>query len=471
VQQAAVRQLLKVAPVVDDLGRLFESAGEEIALVGGPVRDALLDRLGDDWDLATSAVPEVTERLVRGWADAVWDVGRAYGTIGCRKDGHRIEITTYRSDTYDPASRKPDVAYGDTLEGDLSRRDFTVNAMAVRLPGRAFVDPFGGQRDLAARVLRTPSTPQQSFADDPLRMLRAGRFAAQLGFETTPDVVAAMRDMAGRLEIVSAERVRDELVKLVTAPFPRRGLQLLVSTGVADRVLPELPALKLERDEHHRHKDVYEHTLTVLEQAIVLEDRLPGGGPDFVTRFAALMHDVGKPRTRKFEPDGSVTFHHHDVVGAKLTRRRMRALRFSTEVTESVAMLVELHLRFHGYGTGEWTDAAVRRYVRDAGPHLERLHVLTRADSTTRNRRKAEWLQRTYDDLEQRIERLAEQEQLAAIRPDLDGNQIMALLGIRPGPVVGEAYRFLMELRLEHGPLGEERAREELLRWWAARGG
>ena len=469
VEQAGVRQLLKVAPVVDDLGRLFESAGEELALVGGPVRDALLDRLGDDWDLATSARPEVTERLVRGWADAVWDMGRAYGTIGCRKDGHRIEITTYRSEAYDPGSRKPDVAYGDHLGGDLSRRDFTVNAMAVRLPGRAFVDPFGGRRDLAARVLRTPSTPRQSFDDDPLRMMRAARFAAQLGFDAAPDVVAAMRDMAGRLSIVSAERVRDELVKLVTSPFPRRGLQLLVSTGLADHVLPELPALKLERDEHHRHKDVYEHTLTVLEQAMVLEDRLPGGGPDFVTRFAALMHDVGKPRTRRFADDGSVTFHHHDVVGAKLTRKRMRALRFSTEVTESVAMLVELHLRFHGYGTGEWTDSAVRRYVRDAGPHLQRLHVLTRADSTTRNRRKAERLQRAYDDLEARIERLTEAEELAAIRPDLDGNQIMALLGVGPGPVVGEAYRFLTDLRMEHGPLGEERAREELLRWWAER--
>jgi len=469
IQQAAVRQLLKVAPVVDELGRLFESAGAQLALVGGPVRDALLDRLGDDWDLATSAVPEVTERLVRGWADAVWDVGRAYGTIGCRKDGHRIEITTYRSETYDPGSRKPDVAYGDSLEGDLSRRDFTVNAMAVRLPGRSFVDPFGGQRDLAAGLLRTPSTPQQSFDDDPLRMMRAARFAAQLGFEAAPEVVAAMRDMGDRLSIISAERVRDEIVKLVNAPFPRRGLQLLVGTGLADRVLPELPALKLERDEHHRHKDVYEHTLTVLEQAIQLEDRLPGNGPDFVTRFAALMHDVGKPRTRRLAEDGSVTFHHHDVVGAKLTRKRMRALRFSTEVTESVAMLVELHLRFHGYGTGEWTDSAVRRYVRDAGPHLERLHILTRADCTTRNRRKAERLQRTYDDLEQRIGRLAEAEQLAAIRPDLDGNQIMALLGIGPGREVGEAYRFLMELRIEHGPLGEERAREELARWWAAR--
>jgi len=469
VERAAVRQLLAIVPVIDDVGRLFEGAGHELALVGGSVRDALLDRLGDDWDLATSAPPEVTERLLRGWADAVWDVGRAYGTIGGRKDGHRIEITTYRSEAYDPASRKPEVAYGDSLEGDLSRRDFTINAMAVRLPGRTFVDPFGGRRDLAERVLRTPTTPQQSFDDDPLRMMRAARLAAQLGFAAAPEVVASMRDMAERLAIVSAERVRDELVKLVNAPFPRRGLQLMVATGVADQVLPELPALKLERDEHHRHKDVYEHTLTVLDQAIDLEARLPGGGPDFVTRFAALMHDVGKPRTRQFAADGTVTFYHHDVVGAKLTRKRMRVLRFSTEVIESVATLVELHLRFHGYGTGEWTDSAVRRYVRDAGPHLQRLHVLTRADCTTRNWRKAERLRRAYDSLEQRIERLAEQEELAAIRPDLDGNQIMQLLGLGPGPLVGQAYRHLLELRMEHGPLGAESAREELLRWWAER--
>ena len=465
--------LLSPTPVVDDLGRLFAASGEEIALVGGPVRDALLARLGTDWDFATSASPDVTERLVRGWADTVWTVGRDYGTIGCRKDGHQIEITTYRSETYDPDSRKPDVRYGRTLEGDLSRRDFTINAMAVRLPERRFVDPFGGRDDLAARVLRTPSTPQQSFADDPLRMMRAARFASQLDFALAPEVVSAMHDMAERLAIVSAERIRDELVKLVTAPYPRRGLTLLVTTGVADHVLPELPALKLERDEHHHHKDVYEHTLTVLEQAIALEGRLVDPlakpRPDFVTRFAALMHDVGKPRTRRFAGDGTVTFHHHDVVGAKITRNRMRALRFSTETTEAVALLVELHLRFHGYGTGEWTDAAVRRYVRDAGPQLQRLHVLTRADCTTRNRRKAERLQRMYDALEKRIEQLLEAEELAAIRPDLDGNAIMALLGIPAGRAVGEAYRFLLELRMEHGPVGEERAREELLRWWAGR--
>jgi poly(A) polymerase len=468
-QRQAVRSLRRVAPVIDELGSLFVEAGHEIALVGGPVRDALLDRLGADLDFTTSARPDVTERLVSEWADAVWNVGREYGTIGCRKAGMQLEITTYRSESYDPSSRKPEVEYGDRIEGDLRRRDFTVNAMAIALPDGHFVDPYGGLEDLAAQVLRTPGTPQESFDDDPLRMLRACRFAAQLGFEVAPEVVAAMTDMAERITIVSAERVRDELVKLVCSPYPRKGLTLLVDTGLAARVLPELPALQLERDEHHRHKDVYEHTLTVLEQAIDLEHRLPGDGPDFVVRFAALMHDVGKPRTRRFQRDGSVTFHHHDVVGAKMTRKRMKALRFSTADIDAVSTLVELHLRFHGYGSGEWTDSAVRRYVRDAGDQLERLHVITRADCTTRNRRKAEWLRRTYDALEQRIERLAEQEELAAMRPDLDGRQIMAVLGIEPGPLVGEAYRYLLDLRIEHGPLGEERAREELLAWWSAR--
>ncbi|MGH3452822.1 MAG: CCA tRNA nucleotidyltransferase [Nocardioidaceae bacterium] len=470
-QQAAVRQLLAVAPIVDELGGRFEAAGHELALVGGPVRDALMDRLGVDWDFATSARPETTEQLVEGWADAVWDMGRTYGTIGCRKGDYHIEITTYRSDRYDPASRKPEVDYGDSLEGDLSRRDFTVNSMAIRLPGLTFVDPYGGLTDLADGVLRTPSGAEQSFDDDPLRMLRAARFAAQLGFEVAPDVVDAMRSMAERIEIVSAERIRDELIKLVVAPEPRRGLTLLVDTWLADHVLPELPALRLERDEHHRHKDVYEHSLTVMDQAIALEDRLPDGGPDFVVRFAALMHDIGKPKTRRFGSDGTVTFHHHDVVGAKLTEKRMRRLRFPTDTIEAVSSLVGLHLRFHGYGGGEWTDSAVRRYVRDAGEHLDRLHVLTRADCTTRNRRKSERLRRTYDHLEERIARLADEEELAAMRPDLDGNAIMQILDIPPGPTVGKAYRYLLDLRLEHGPLGAERAREELLSWWQRENG
>jgi poly(A) polymerase len=382
-------------------------------------------------------------------------------------------VTTYRSESYDASSRKPAVDYGDTLAGDLGRRDFTVNAMALSLPGGRFEDPHGGILDLAARVLRTPGTPEDSFSDDPLRMMRAARFAAQLGFTVAPEVVEAMTAMAGRIEIISAERVRDELVKLVCAPWPRRGLTLLVETGLAAYVLPELPALALERDEHHRHKDVYEHTLTVLEQTMDLEHRLVAEGeparPDFVARFAALMHDVGKPRTRKFLDDGSVTFHHHDVVGAKLTRKRMKALRFSGDEIDAVASLVELHLRFHGYGSGEWTDSAVRRYVRDAGDQLERLHVLTRADCTTRNKRKAERLRRTYDDLEERIARLSEAEELAALRPDLDGTQIMEILGIPPGREVGEAYRFLLELRLDRGPASYDEARDALLAWWGAR--
>ena len=465
VQRAVAAELDRIAPVLDPLGELFSEAGHDLALVGGPVRDAMLGRAHNDLDFATSAHPDDTERLLRDWGDALWTMGRDFGTIGCRKGPWLVEVTTYRSESYDPTSRKPLVDFGDTLEGDLGRRDFTVNAMAVALPGREFVDPYGGGVDLAHRLLRTPGRPEDSFSDDPLRMLRAARFAAQLGFTVDPAVVEAMTAMAGRISIISAERIRDELVKLVMAPYPRAGLTLLVDTGLAELVLPELPALALERDEHHRHKDVYQHTLTVLEQSIDLEDRL--GGPDFVSRFAALMHDVGKPRTRKFVGDGTVTFHHHDVVGAKLTRQRMQALRFSTDTIDAVSKLVELHLRFHGYGDGEWTDSAVRRYVRDAGDQLDRLHVLTRADSTTRNARKAQRLQRTYDELEARIERLSAEEELAAIRPDLDGTQIMEILGIPPGPVVGRAYRYLLEQRLDHGPMSEDRAREVLLAWWA----
>jgi poly(A) polymerase len=466
-QRDVAAELDRIGPVVDDLGRMFAAAGHELALVGGPVRDAMLGRRHNDLDLTTSARPDEIQRLLDPWADATWDIGRAFGTIGSRKGPFQVEITTYRSDQYDASSRKPAVDFGDTLEGDLGRRDFTVNAMAVRVPSRDFVDPYGGVVDLAHGILRTPGRPEDSFSDDPLRMMRAARFAAQLGFEVDPGVVAAMTAMAGRIEIVSAERVREELVKLVLAAHPRRGLTLLVETGLAALVLPELPALVLESDEHHRHKDVYEHTLTVLEQSIDLEDRL--GGPDFVSRFAALMHDVGKPRTRRFLADGSVTFHHHDVVGAKLTRKRMQALRFSGDDTDSVSTLVELHLRFHGYGEGQWTDSAVRRYVRDAGDQLERLHVLTRADCTTRNRDKAEQLRRTYDDLEARIERLSAEEELAAIRPDLDGSQIMEILGIPPGPQVGEAYRFLLELRLDEGPQSYDETRAALLAWWSTR--
>lgn len=469
IQRQAVQSLLQIAPVVDELGALFADARHEIALVGGPVRDILLGRGSKDLDFATSAHPEVIERLLSGWADHVWDIGKAFGTIGCRKGDWVLEITTYRSESYDPTSRKPEVSYGDSLEGDLARRDFAMNAMAVRLPSRTFVDPYGGLEDVARKTIRTPGTPEDSFSDDPLRMMRAARFAAQLAFTPDPAVVAAMKEMAERITIVSAERVRDELIKLVCSDYPRIGLDLLVSTGLADHVLPELPALRLERDEHHRHKDVYEHSLTVLDQAIDLESRLPVPAPDFISRFAALIHDIGKPKTRRFENGGKVTFHHHDVVGAKLARKRMKALRFSNEQIDQVGKLVELHLRFHGYGTGEWTDSAVRRYVRDAGDQLDRLHVLTRADCTTRNKRKADALRAAYDDLEARIERLKEQEELDALRPDLDGNQIMQILGIPPGREVGQAYKFLMDLRLDRGPLNEDQARKALLQWWSDR--
>lgn len=472
VQQRAVSELLRVSPVADDLARRFQEAGFSLALVGGSVRDALLGRLGNDLDFTTDARPEDVLKIVRPWADAVWEVGIAFGTVGCQKDARvdgveqrfEIEVTTYRSEAYDRTSRKPEVSYGDSIEDDLVRRDFTVNAMAVALPEKEFIDPHGGLDDLAERVLRTPGTPEESFSDDPLRMMRAARFAAQLDFEVAPDVVAAMKAMAERIEIVSAERVRDELNKLIVAAHPRKGLALLVDTGLAAHVLPELPALRLERDEHHRHKDVYDHTLIVLEQAMALET----DGPDLTLRLAALLHDIGKPKTRRFETDGRVSFHHHEVVGAKMTKKRMTALKYSNELVKDVSRLVELHLRFHGYGTGEWTDSAVRRYVRDAGPLLERLHKLTRSDCTTRNKRKANALSRAYDGLEERIARLQEQEELDAIRPDLDGNEIMEVLSVGPGPVIGQAYKFLLELRLENGPMERDAAIAELKEWWAA---
>jgi poly(A) polymerase len=466
----ALAALTAHAGVALELGAVFAAAGYELALVGGPVRDALLGRLVDDLDLTTDARPEEVLELVHGWADAVWDVGIAFGTVGIRKGDHKIEITTYRAEAYDRESRKPDVHYGESLADDLVRRDFTVNAMAVRLPSLELVDLHDGLVDLRAGLIRTPGTPEDSFSDDPLRMMRAARFASSLGFAVAPEVVAAMTAMCGRLAIVSAERVRDELVKLVVGDDPRAGLALLVETGLAQLVLPELPALALEVDEHHRHKDVYEHTLQVLERAIALEStHEPVTGPDFVLRFAALMHDVGKPRTRRFEDDGRVSFHHHEVVGARITRKRMQALRFSNDVTDEVCRLVELHLRFHGYGDGEWTDSAVRRYVRDADDLLARLHKLTRADCTTRNRKKADRLARTYDELEDRIARLGEEEELAAIRPALDGNRIMEILAIPPGRDVGAAYSFLLELRLDEGPMTEEHAETALRAWWITR--
>ncbi|MGH4019872.1 MAG: CCA tRNA nucleotidyltransferase [Pseudonocardiaceae bacterium] len=461
-QQNAVVELLRIAPVADELAARFVAAGRELYLVGGSVRDALLGRLGTDLDFATDARPEQTQAILAGWAEAVWDTGIAYGTVGATKAGTHCEITTFRADAYDRVSRHPEVVYGDTLEGDLVRRDFTINAMAVELPSRRFVDPHGGMEALARRELDTPATPEESFADDPLRMLRAARFVSQLGLSLAPRVQRAMTDMAAEIDRITAERVQAELSKLVTGAHPRRGVELLVDTGLADHVLPEVPAMRLEIDEHHQHKDVYAHSLTVLDQAVELED----GEPDVVLRLAALLHDIGKPDTRRNEP-GGVSFHHHEVVGAKMTRKRLRALRYPRDVVEDVAQLVFLHLRFHGYGSGEWTDSAVRRYVTDAGALLPRLHKLVRADCTTRNRRKAAALQRSYDDLEARIARIAEDEDLARVRPDLDGNAIMELLQIPPGPDVGRAWRHLKELRLDRGPLSREEAEAELRRWAA----
>ncbi|MEU8177975.1 CCA tRNA nucleotidyltransferase [Microbispora hainanensis] len=461
-QQRAVNELFRrIAPVADELGELFSARGHELALVGGSVRDVLLGRASKDLDLTTDARPERVLEIVKDWADAVWTIGIDFGTVGVRKGGWLLEITTYRSESYDPASRKPEVMYGDSLDGDLARRDFAVNAMAVRLPGHEFVDPYGGLPDLAAKILRTPGRPEQSFDDDPLRMLRAARFAGQLGFTVAPEVVEAMTAMSGRIEIVSAERIREELDKLILGAHPRLGLALLVDTGLAAHVLPELPRLRLEIDEHHRHKDVYEHTLIVLEQAIDLET----SGPDRVLRWAALLHDIGKPKTRRNEPGGRVSFHHHEVVGAQMAKKRLSELKFPKDVVSDVSRLVELHLRFHGYGTGEWTDSAVRRYVRDAGHLLERLHKLTRADCTTRNRRKAQALSRTYDQLEERIARLVDEEELAKIRPELDGNEIQEILGVPPGPVVGRAYKHMLDIRMDQGMIGKEAARQALLDW------
>ncbi|GAB3528612.1 CCA tRNA nucleotidyltransferase [Arthrobacter monumenti] len=456
-------------PIVLELGELFAGAGHELSLVGGPVRDLFLGRVSPDLDFTSDATPDEIIAVVRKWADTYWEIGRDFGTIGLRRKGLTLEVTTYRADAYDADSRKPEVVFGASLEDDLLRRDFTINAMALRLPSMELVDPYGGVKDLHAGVLRTPGPPSTSFSDDPLRMMRAARFAAQLKVQVAPEVSQAMTGMAERIKIISAERVRDELIKLICGADPRAGVDLLVETGLAGFVLPEVPALKLEVDEHHRHKDVYQHSLTVLEQAAELETGDDGAvpGPDFILRFAALMHDVGKPATRRFEPSGGVSFRHHEVVGAKLTNKRMKALRFDNDSIKAVARLVELHMRFYGYGEAGWTDSAVRRYITDAGPVLERLHRLTRSDVTTRNKRKADRLAFAYDDLEARIGKLQEEEELQAVRPDLNGEQIMGLLGIKPGPVVGRAYKFLLNERMEHGPLEASEAERKLRAWWA----
>ncbi|MFF1876542.1 CCA tRNA nucleotidyltransferase [Leifsonia sp. NPDC058230] len=455
---------------VSRLSAAFAVAGYELALVGGPVRDALLERTVNDLDFTTNARPDDILKVVSPLADAVWDIGRQFGTIGARFGDDTVEITTYRTDSYDGTTRKPDVEFGDTLEGDLLRRDFTVNALALRVPEVILVDPSGGIEHMLSRTITTPSSPEISFGDDPLRMMRAARFSSQLGFTVDDATEQAMSDMADRIEIVSAERVRDEIAKLLLTDEPRRGIELLVSTGLADRVIPEIPALRLEVDEHHHHKDVYQHSLTVLDQAIGYEkSRHPGEAPDLILRLAAILHDIGKPATRRLEPGGVVSFYHHDVVGAKLAKKRLTALRFDKATIDAVSTLIELHLRFFGYSEGHWTDSAVRRYVRDAGDQLERLHMLTRADVTTRNRRKADQLGFAYDDLEARIRELKEREELDAVRPDLDGEQVMRILDLRPGPEVGRAMRYLLELRLDEGPLGEDEATRRLLAWWDQR--
>lgn len=457
-------------PVVRTLSSAFADAGFDLAVVGGPVRDALLGRETHDLDFTTNASPDEILKIVTPVSTAQWDIGRAFGTIGARVQREQVEITTYRADSYDGVTRKPTVEFGDTIDGDLLRRDFTVNSMALLVPSVKLVDPTGGVEDLVAGILRTPADPRISFGDDPLRMLRAARFSAQLGFRVEEATADAITELRETLKIVSPERIQSELVRLMQTDDPVRGIRVLVDTGLIEEFLPEVSALRLEVDEHHHHKDVYEHSLTVLSQAIDLEhSRNPGAEPDVPLRIAALLHDIGKPRTKKLEDGGVVTFHHHDIVGSRMARKRLQALRFPTDTTDAVATLVELHLRFFGYAEGTWTDAAVRRYVRDAGGLLERLHILTRADVTTRNKRKASRLASAYDDIESRIAALREQEELDSIRPELDGNRIQQVLGITPGREVGEAYKFLLDLRLDEGMVGPEVAEQRLREWWAAR--
>ena len=462
---------LAANPVVATLATAFADAGFDLAVVGGPVRAALLGRETHDLDFTTNARPDDILRIVKPISSTQWDIGRAFGTIGARIRGEQVEITTYRADSYDGVTRKPVVEFGDMIDGDLLRRDFTVNAMALQVPAVRLIDPTSGVEDLVAGVLRTPIDPEISFGDDPLRMLRAARFSAQLGFAVEDTTLAAVEKLRQTLKIVSPERVQGELVRLMQTDDPVRGIRVLVETGLIDEFLPEVSALRLEVDEHHHHKDVYEHSLTVVRQAIDLEKaRNPGAAPDVALRLAALLHDIGKPRTRKLEPGGGVTFHHHDVVGSRMARKRLQALRFDGDTIDAVAKLIELHLRFFGYAEGAWTDSAVRRYVRDAGDVVERLHILVRADVTTRNRRKAARLAGAYDDIERRIVELREQEELDSIRPELDGNQIQQILGISPGREVGEAYRFLLEVRLDEGVIGPDAAEQRLREWWAARG-
>jgi len=454
--------------LLKELGELFTKNGYEISLVGGPVRDAVLGKQVKDLDLTTNAKPDEIQKCLKGWADSIWDVGIKFGTVGAKLKDYVFEITTYRTEQYEDTSRKPSVEFGKTLEEDLARRDFTINAMALRLPNFELVDIYNGLTDLNNKILRTPLDAQISFSEDPLRMLRAARFTSKLDLKPQADLVEAMKSLAERLKIVSMERINDEFNKLLLTDKPRPGIELLVETGVAEHFLPELPALKLEIDEHHHHKDVYQHSLTVLDQVIDLENKHePNIKPDLILRLAALLHDIGKPKTRKFEGEARVSFHHHEVVGARLAKKRLEKLRYSNDIIEQVCLLIELHLRFHGYGDGKWTDSAVRRYVRDADEELIRLHKLTRADCTTRNEAKAEKLRNAYNDLEERIVELSKAEELKSMRPELDGAEIMKILDIKPGPIVGQAYQFLLDLRLDKGVLGIEKATEELKTWWA----
>ncbi len=467
VAVGVVTSAVRAMPDVMELANTFAAAGFELALVGGSVRDLILARPITDLDFTTNATPQQINDVVKSWAETVWDVGIAFGTVGVRRKNFKAEITTYRSEIYRDESRKPEVAFGTTLEADLVRRDFTINAFAVRLPELQFVDLFDGISDLSKKLIRTPREPELSFSDDPLRMMRAARFASQLNFKPVMDLLIAATQMSQRIEIVSAERIRDEFNKLILGEFPTAGLEILDGTKLSQYIMPELPALQLEIDEHHKHKDVYQHSLIVLQQAISLESsHAPQSQPDLVLRLAALLHDIGKPKTRRFETGGGVSFHHHEVVGAKIARKRLSAMRYPTEIIDEVCKLTELHLRFHGYGQGQWTDSAVRRYVRDAGDQLVRLHKLTRADCTTRNARRAAILAATYDDLEERISVLREQEELDSIRPDLDGNDIMEILQGPAGPIVGKAYNYLLEIRLDQGPITREEAIKQLLTWW-----
>ncbi len=467
--RAAV-ELNRHGHVLREIGGRFALAGRELYLVGGSVRDAVLGRLTSDLDFTTDARPDEVQHIVRPWADAMWDTGIDFGTVGVGKSGHRLEITTFRADSYDQVSRNPQVRFGDSLTDDLVRRDFTANAMAVRItaegPGE-FLDPLGGLDAVRRRILDTPAGPEVSFGDDPLRMLRAARFVSQLEFDVADRVRQAIVEMAPQLSRITVERVAVELDKMLLGADPVAGIELMVQTGLGDVVLPEVGGMRMAIDEHHQHKDVYQHSLTVLRQAIALEEP---GHRDLVLRWAALLHDIGKPATRRHESDGGVSFHHHEVVGAKMVRKRMRALKYSKQMVDDVSQLVYLHLRFHGYGEGRWTDSAVRRYVTDAGPLLSRLHKLVRADCTTRNKKRAARLQANYDSLETRIAELEAKEDLARVRPDLDGNAIMELLGIPAGPTVGEAWNYLKELRLDRGPLSREEAETELLAWWNEKG-